>query len=115
MTESITRQELEREITHLKELVAERDKALELQRDEYHRRLDELNNAHARAEKTASMTVSNEVFERFESEIRGWKEAVNTELATMKGSSVASARFFVALITILTIVFSAVTLWTRLK
>lgn len=39
--------------------------ALKLQANEYGRRLSELNNAHERAEKALTMTVSREMFEQF--------------------------------------------------
>lgn len=59
----ITRAELEREITHLRELLTERDKALQLQAAEYERRLDGLNHEHERSARQWSQAVSIERYE----------------------------------------------------
>lgn len=111
----VTRTELQREVEVLRQLIqailAEREKALELQRLEYHRRLDELNQAHARAEKAAAATVPREVYDLFERQVNEWKDMVNKEINTTKTSSIASAKFFALMVTVVTLLFSAIAIW----
>lgn len=63
MSEPITRVEWERELAHLRELLGERDKALELQAREYERRLDLLNHAHQEARENWERSLPRERYE----------------------------------------------------
>lgn len=117
MSEPVTRVELEREVARLRELIetvlAERAKALELQSQEYHRRLEELNNAHARAEAAVRATVPRELFDVFVADANKFREWVVAEFSTLKGAAASSVKLFSALAVIITLIFSAITLWLR--
>ena len=83
-------------IETLKELVAHqidavrgeltaRDRALELQSTETHRRLDELNNEAGRILAASRLTVSSDTWEAFLHSDREWKRKVDQVLAQRSG------------------------------
>jgi hypothetical protein len=115
----LTRADLDRELAHLcarlDGMQKERERALELQSGEYHRRLEELNNAHARAEKAVQMTVPRDLYDSFLSEYGKWKEEVISEFALLKGAASSNARYFGAITAIISILFSAMFLWLAIK
>lgn len=51
------------EVTHVKDLLKERDKALKLQRKEYKRRLKILNNEHMNIRENQAKSVLREIYE----------------------------------------------------
>ncbi len=81
MNEQIGRDDLEREIHHLRELLDERDKALGLQANEYERRLAMLNGEAARLREMQQSYVPREVFENSAKENQGRVDAVAREVA----------------------------------
>lgn len=110
---------VDREIGHLRELIerttAEKEVALQLQRTEYLRRLDELNNAHSRAEKAQQATVSRETFDLFVTNYNRWREEVITESQAIKASQSARDRIFYLAMALLGLVLSAITIWMAFK
>lgn len=110
---------VDREIKHLKELTerttALKDEALLLQRTEYLRRLDELNNAHARAEKAVQATVPRETYDVFVSSYNRWREEVITEAQNIKASQAARDRIFYLTIAVMGLIFSAISIWMVLR
>lgn len=110
---------VDREIKHLKELTertsAKDKEALELQRTEYLRRLDELNNAHARAEKAVLATVPRETYELFVSNYNRWREEVIAEGQLVKASQTARDRIFYLAMALLGLILSAITIWMAFK
>lgn len=110
---------VDREIKHLKELVertASKDKeALELQRTEYLRRLDELNNAHARAEVAQRATVPRETFDLFVTNYNRWREEVILEGQSIRASQVARDRIFYLAMALLGLILSAITIWMAFR
>lgn len=116
-SEPVLRSDLDREARHLQVLIetvlAERQRQLELQGLEYHRRLSELNNAHERAERAVQATVPRDLFDAFVSENNKWKENVAAELATNRGAAAASVRFFTVTTILLSLGFTALTIWLR--
>lgn len=110
---------VDREIKHLKELVertaAEKDVALLLQRVEYLRRLDELNNAHARAEAAVRVTVPRETFDVFVANYNRWREEVVVDTGNIKASAATRDRIFYLFITIAGLLLSGITIWINLK
>lgn len=117
----VVRSELEaymdREIRHLRDLVdritLEKTRALELQGVEYARRLEELNNAHERAEKAVSATVPRERYENFLIGYNEWKDEVSKSIAKAQGVTNANARFFAIVVSITGLIFSLVTIWMK--
>lgn len=117
----IVRQEvqclIDREIAHLYDKIQleakEKQTALDLQRMEYHRRLNELNNAHERAERAVRETVPREMFETFLNNHAKWREEIQGKLSAAEGASAANARFFGLLVVIVGLVFSAIALWMK--
>lgn len=110
---------IDREIKHLRELIerttAEKEKALQLQRVEYLRRLDELNNAHSRAEIAQRATVPRETYDVFVSSYNRWREEVITEAQTIKASQAARDRIFYLAIAVMGLIFSAISIWMLLR
>lgn len=110
---------VDREIKHLKELVertaAEKDVALLLQRVEYLRRLDELNNAHARAETAVRATVPRETYDVFVSSYNRWREEVIAETGSIRAAAAARDRMFYLFITIAGLLLSGITIWINLR
>lgn len=110
---------LQRENEHLRELMVagftSRDKALELQGMEYERRLEVLNDAHARAEKAVEMTVPRTEYNMFMSEFQKWKLEMQTDSATMKATTTANMRFFTVVVSLISLAFTAISLWSRFK
>lgn len=110
---------VDREIRHLRELIerttSEKEKALELQRTEYLRRLDELNNAHARAEAAVRATVPRETFDVFIANYNRWREEVMAETGNIKAAAATRDRIFYFFITIAGLIISGITIWINLK
>lgn len=113
------REMVDREIKHLKDLVerttALKDEALLLQRTEYLRRLDELNNAHARAETAVRATVPRETFDVFVSNYNRWREEVITEAGNIRASAATRDRIFYVTITLAGLIISGVTIWINIR
>lgn len=59
-----TREFMEIQIQHIKDLLAEKDSALRLQALEYSRRLDELNHAHERAELAFATFLRRDIYDQ---------------------------------------------------
>lgn len=78
---------------YFESLLAERDKALELQFKENARRLDVLNHAHDKAVEVQHTYVTQEKFDDFSSR-------VNDELAERRGDKAASIRWTAIAVTI---------------
>lgn len=110
---------LRREIAHLREMTertAAKDKeALELQRTEYLRRLDELNNAHARAEAAVRATVPRETFDVFASNYNRWREEVVAETGNIKASAATRDRIFYVCVSLGGLIVSAITIWMAFR
>jgi hypothetical protein len=110
---------VDREINHLRELIerttAEKEVALGLQRTEYLRRLDELNNAHARAERAVLATVPRETFDVFVSDYNRWREEVMGEAKVSKASQAARDRLFYMAMAIMGLMMSVITIWMSSK
>ncbi len=81
MGDAIDRMDIEREIRHLKELMAERDKALSLQHGEYERRLSMLNGEADRLRSMQATYVLREVFDNKVKENQGGVDAVAREVS----------------------------------
>lgn len=110
---------VDREIKHLKELVertsAKEKEALELQRTEYLRRLDELNNAHSRAEAAVRATVPRETFDVFVMNYNRWREEVILEGQSIRASQAARDRIFYLAMALLGLILSAITIWMAFR
>lgn len=113
------REMVDREIKHLKELTerttALKDEALLLQRTEYLRRLDELNNAHARAEAAVRATVPRETYDMFVLNYNRWRDEVITETGNIRSAAATRERIFYVLIAIAGLLLSGITIWINLK
>lgn len=109
----VVRAELQRELDHLRELLREKDVALNLQRVEYHRRLEELNNAHARAEKAVLATVPRETFDVFVGANNKWRDEMSRSIVSIQSSSAANSRIFFAVVALLGLALSALAIWVK--
>lgn len=110
---------VDREIKHLKDITerttALKDEALLIQRTEYLRRLDELNNAHARAEAAVRATVPRETFDVFVANYNRWREEVITEAGNIRASAATRDRIFYVTITLAGLIISGVTIWINIR
>lgn len=82
---------LKTEVAVLKEKIVCLISARDLQAAEYHRRLDELNHAHAKAEQKNADYLPRELFEQTIRELSGWRHEVDKELAETRGSKAGIA------------------------
>lgn len=80
---------IEERINALRELIEMRftlfDKALELQAEEYARRLSDLNGEAGRLREERALFLPREVYQTFVEETRKWREITTTTLASMGG------------------------------
>lgn len=110
---------VDREIKHLKDITerttALKDEALLIQRTEYLRRLDELNNAHARAEAAVRATVPRETFDVFVANYNRWREEVIAETGNIRSAAATRERIFYLFITIAGLLLSGITIWINFK
>lgn len=96
-------QELLVEVAVLNIKVEERDKALKVQASEYERRLDDLNHAHAEAQRVLNTYLPREIHEKSQTEFRLWQTSVDKEMDQNRGrnstfTSIAAAALSIAAI-----------------
>ena len=85
----------------------QRDSVLRTQAEEYARRLDELNHAHARAQVVLETYLTREIYETSQREFREWRDSVNNVNSVNSGKLAAysSLTFLVSIATALAIHF----------
>lgn len=83
MTEPIVA--LEVRVSVLEERMRGRETALQLQGNEYERRLAELNHAHAKQVKDQATYISQDKFEGFLAETHVWRGKIDKTLDAMEG------------------------------
>lgn len=67
--------------------------ARKLQRRETERRLEGLNHEAARIKEAANASVSRELFDAKQNELRRWQDTINTRMATWAGAGAVLAFF----------------------
>lgn len=82
-----------RRVTRLQGRVQEADRALRLQRREYDRRLDELNNESARIKASQAVSVSREKFDAFAEAVNRFQQNVTVRMAAVAGGATAAWYF----------------------
>jgi hypothetical protein len=87
-------------------------KALELQAREYERRLEDLNHAHAEAQRVLGTYVAISVYEKDQAAFRELKERVSVELADRTGKS-KSFPLVVSIASIVLSIFIAAAVYLR--
>jgi len=86
-------------------------KALELQRDEYARRLADLNHAHVQAQQDKNTYLPREVFEGFKKEFELWKSTTAEQLVLGRVNAQQQAKSWALLVTVGTVLLNAVILF----
>ncbi len=85
----VSRRELEHRLIALRELLDQREvghsRALDLQANEYMRRMNELNHAHQQAQENWARSLPRETFASFQSEWDKWRSEVNASLNSFQG------------------------------
>ena len=99
---------LEERLRGMDEAVNLRERAVDIQANEYRRRLDELNHAHAQQVQTQATYIGREVYEGYVKEERAWRDTVRTRLDLLDGRSGGSSASQRLLFLILPLLLSAV-------
>jgi hypothetical protein len=92
--------DLKTEIEVLKERIRGIELALALQADEYARRLEELNHAHARAQERNANFLGMEAYEEHRKQLEQWQRAVDSFISESRGSKTSIISMFSAALSI---------------